>query len=46
MYFYSKPTKSALDVQTKWLDQEPITNFTFPYQVDLIATKPDAYTLF
>ena len=32
--------------EAKWLEHAPVSNFAFPYQVDLIATKSEGYTLF
>lgn len=32
--------------EIKWLEHAPVSNFAFPYQVDLIATKSEGYTLF
>jgi putative SOS response-associated peptidase YedK len=32
--------------EKKWLEHAPVSNFAFPYQVGLIATKPESYTLF
>lgn len=32
--------------EQKWLEHAPVSNFAFPYQVDLVATKPQEYTLF
>lgn len=32
--------------EAKWLAHAPVSNFAFPYQVYLIATKSEGYTLF